>query len=257
MIALAATVVAFGLQSTLDWTWFFAGVAVPVLLCAGWLAGRGPLQEGAAAQVPASAGASSADSSGGVADPSGAVAGASGASGSSAGASGAVAGASGASATPRASVLDRLAARPLAAAGLVALVVCTLAVCWLQWRPLHSAQQLSASETDRTTAQAFPAARAAASSDPLSTFPPSWLSQLYLRLGNAAQARAELVHARNLQPQNPSPWLVLAQFDQNHGRTQDAIAGYRHVLELDHSRDFDATDAVDGLTTLGQPARSP
>ena len=43
MVALAAIVVGFGVQSTLDWTWFFSGATVPVLLCAGWLAGRGPL----------------------------------------------------------------------------------------------------------------------------------------------------------------------------------------------------------------------
>ncbi len=43
LIALALVVLAFGIQSAIDWTWFFPGVAVPVLLCAGWLSGRGPL----------------------------------------------------------------------------------------------------------------------------------------------------------------------------------------------------------------------
>lgn len=43
MVALAVVVVGFGIQSALDWTWYFPGVSVPVLLCAGWLAGRGPL----------------------------------------------------------------------------------------------------------------------------------------------------------------------------------------------------------------------
>ena len=45
LLTLAAAVVGFGVQSTLDWTWFFTGVAVPALLAAGWLAGRGPLDE--------------------------------------------------------------------------------------------------------------------------------------------------------------------------------------------------------------------
>ncbi len=36
-------VLAFGIQSAVDWTWFFSGIAIPALLCAGWLAGRGPL----------------------------------------------------------------------------------------------------------------------------------------------------------------------------------------------------------------------
>jgi hypothetical protein len=39
--SLAAVVLAFGIQSTLDWTWYFTGIGVPVLLAAGWLAGRG------------------------------------------------------------------------------------------------------------------------------------------------------------------------------------------------------------------------
>lgn len=38
---LAAVVLAFGIQSALDWTWYFTGLGVPVLLAAGWLAGRG------------------------------------------------------------------------------------------------------------------------------------------------------------------------------------------------------------------------
>ncbi|HWE09402.1 MAG TPA: hypothetical protein VG325_08605, partial [Solirubrobacteraceae bacterium] len=45
LVALAAVVVAFGVQSALDWTWYFPGVAIAALLAAGWLAGRGPLLE--------------------------------------------------------------------------------------------------------------------------------------------------------------------------------------------------------------------
>jgi hypothetical protein len=43
LVTMAVLVVAFGVQSTLDWTWYFPGVAISALLCAGWLAGRGPL----------------------------------------------------------------------------------------------------------------------------------------------------------------------------------------------------------------------
>jgi O-Antigen ligase len=43
MWTLLATVVAFGVSSAIDWTWFYPGVALPALICAGWLAGRGPL----------------------------------------------------------------------------------------------------------------------------------------------------------------------------------------------------------------------
>jgi hypothetical protein len=44
LVALAAVVVMFGIQSMLDFTFYFAGVTIPALLCAGWLAGRGPLR---------------------------------------------------------------------------------------------------------------------------------------------------------------------------------------------------------------------
>ena len=278
MIALAAIVVAFGLQSTLDWTWFFAGIAVPVLLCAGWLAGRGPLRASPAAtrrrlRSPASPGDAPASGSPGAppparprrAVPRAPVAPPRVVRGRPApgrawprrgGRERARRPAPGASGPGRPSLLDRLAARPLAAAGLVALVVCTLAICWLQWRPLHSSQQLSASESDHTTAQAFPSARAAASSDPLSIFPPTWLAQLYARLGDLAQARAQLIHARTLQPKNPASSLALAQFDQAHGRIQDAISEYRRVLELDHSQDITAKYAVAGLAASKRAAAS-
>ncbi len=43
LLTLFAVVVCFGLQSAIDWTWYVPAVAVPALLGAGWLAGRGPL----------------------------------------------------------------------------------------------------------------------------------------------------------------------------------------------------------------------
>ena len=43
LLTLAAIVLIFGLHSTIDWTWFVPGTAVTALVCAGWLAGRGPL----------------------------------------------------------------------------------------------------------------------------------------------------------------------------------------------------------------------
>jgi hypothetical protein len=45
LLALLAAVVIFGVHSLIDWTWFIPGVAVPAMLCAGWLAGRGTLAE--------------------------------------------------------------------------------------------------------------------------------------------------------------------------------------------------------------------
>ncbi len=43
MITMLAIVLTYGVSSAIDWTWFIPGVTVPALVCAGWLAGRGPL----------------------------------------------------------------------------------------------------------------------------------------------------------------------------------------------------------------------
>jgi Tfp pilus assembly protein PilF len=45
LLTMLAIVIAFGVHSAIDWTWFFPGVTIPALACAGWLAGRGPLSE--------------------------------------------------------------------------------------------------------------------------------------------------------------------------------------------------------------------
>jgi hypothetical protein len=45
LMTLATTAIAFGVHSAVDWTWFVPGTAVTGLLCAGWIAGRGPLDE--------------------------------------------------------------------------------------------------------------------------------------------------------------------------------------------------------------------
>jgi len=43
LLTMLCVVVAFGAHSLVDWTWYIPGDACVALLCAGWLAGRGPL----------------------------------------------------------------------------------------------------------------------------------------------------------------------------------------------------------------------
>jgi tetratricopeptide (TPR) repeat protein len=45
MATLATIVLIFGIHSFVDWTWFVPGTAVVALLAAGWVAGRGPLDQ--------------------------------------------------------------------------------------------------------------------------------------------------------------------------------------------------------------------
>jgi O-antigen ligase len=52
LLTLCAVVVVFGVHSFVDWTWFVPGTVLPALLCAGWVAGRGPVLEGGGPGVP-------------------------------------------------------------------------------------------------------------------------------------------------------------------------------------------------------------
>jgi len=45
LTTLAAIAIAFGVHSTVDWTWFVPGVAVCGLMCAAWVAARGPVAD--------------------------------------------------------------------------------------------------------------------------------------------------------------------------------------------------------------------
>ena len=50
---MALVAVAFGVHSSLDWTWFVPAVAITGLFCAGWVAGRGAIGGGdSSARVP-------------------------------------------------------------------------------------------------------------------------------------------------------------------------------------------------------------
>ena len=51
LMTLATTAIAFGVHSAVDWTWFVPANAVAGLLCAAWVAGRGPLDEPPAERV--------------------------------------------------------------------------------------------------------------------------------------------------------------------------------------------------------------
>jgi O-antigen ligase len=45
LLSMLSLVVVFGAHSLADWTWYVPGDACIALLCAGWLAGRGPLEQ--------------------------------------------------------------------------------------------------------------------------------------------------------------------------------------------------------------------
>jgi hypothetical protein len=191
LIALAVVVVVFGTQSCLDFTFYFPGLAIPALLCAGWLAGRGPL--GAAV---------------------------------------------GRRAGGRVSVLER----PGTGAVITGLAAVALIGAWLMWQPLRSVQAMADAENHPD--RAFASARAAASRDPLSVEPLYLLSELYQSANDARDARAQLVKATQVQPDNPRPWVLLGLLDFHGGRLRDAIAAMKRVLVLEHPSDAISLNAL-------------
>lgn len=52
LLTMLCVVVTFGAHSLEDWTWFVPGTACIALLCAGWLAGRGPIERPIATEAP-------------------------------------------------------------------------------------------------------------------------------------------------------------------------------------------------------------
>jgi hypothetical protein len=183
LTALLVVVLVFGLQSAIDWTWFFPGVAVPTLLCAGWLAGRGPL-----------------------ASPVG-------------------------RARRRASIL----ARPAVGASVAALAALSLLGAWLIWQPLRSADAVTSAETaasEKHLDAAFTDARDAAGADPLALQPLLVLSSLYQAVGDERAARAQLLSAVSLQPQNYDSWLQLGSFDLQNHQPRLALPSLERALTL-------------------------
>jgi Flp pilus assembly protein TadD len=120
--------------------------------------------------------------------------------------------------------------RPGAGALVTALLAVALIGAWVMWQPLRSVQAMADAENHPATA--FASARTAASRNPLSIEPLSQLSVLYQEANEPRAARAELVQATQLQPQNPQPWLWLGQLDLANGHPSDALVAMQQVFAL-------------------------
>jgi hypothetical protein len=205
MLTMLSIVVVFGVHSLVDWTWYVPGDACVALLCAGWLAGRGPLMARAqgrpAAHAPAPAGAFDPR----VGD------------------------------SPYTSVRARSADSParvrirwlgpmrtdlrsLAVAGTA--VIAALLAAWAQWQPQRSmdASQRALALLSGDPRAAQDSAHAAVNRDPLSAQALFTLSAVEQAAGQRALARATLQRAVRLQPSNPQTWLTLGEYDLSDGR---------------------------------------
>jgi O-antigen ligase/Tfp pilus assembly protein PilF len=178
MLTLLCMVVLFGIHSTIDWTWYVPGTALAALLCAGWLAGRGPLLDPAVAPGPARSNGAAALTRPGL----------------------------------RAAVGRPGAARISVAA---AIVLAAILIAWTQWQPQRSeeARESALALVARDPAAATAAAETAVSRDPLSVEALFALASVQETAGRRTEARATLERAVRLQPSNPRTWLALGRFD--------------------------------------------
>jgi hypothetical protein len=203
LLSMLCVVIVFGVHSLVDWTWYVPGNACVALLCAGWLAGRGPL--GAARPVPAAP----------LAPPvwreREGVGRRRGQWGTWARGVGPVRGG-------------------LAAAAIVA----ALLAAWSQWQPQRSedARQEALELLASNPAGATAAAARAVSRDPLSAEALFTLADVERVGGHAAQARATLEKAVRLQPSNPKTWLELGRFELAAGRPAAALPALRATIYL-------------------------
>jgi O-antigen ligase/polysaccharide polymerase Wzy-like membrane protein/tetratricopeptide repeat protein len=220
LLTLLTTVIVFGVHSFVDWTWFVPGNACVALLCAGWLAGRGPggasgpdVAPPAQSAIPATADAPPVPFS--PPPPT-------------------------ATSRRRIGLPNPRRIPPVApgrAAAAAAVLVVALLAAWAELQPERSVNAATSAlvaldQHNLTAARA--AAEAAVSRDPLSVDARFDLAVIQSDSGRLDEARATLERAVRLQPSNPETWLQLAIFELN--TTNDArtaIIDLRPALYLD------------------------
>jgi tetratricopeptide (TPR) repeat protein len=191
MLAMLCVVVTFGVHSFADWTWFVPGNACVALLCAGWLAGRGPLGVRTSAGVLGTSRPAAPSPNGAGHD----------------------------LAEQARRINERVRARLREPAGRVraAIALATLLAAflaaWAQWQPARSVEAAQAALATDNHAQAIALAETAVSRDSLSVEARETLAAVQERDGRRAAARATLAEAVRLQPNNPQTWFALGRFD--------------------------------------------
>ncbi len=208
MLSMLCLVVVFGIHSIADWTWYIPGNACVALLCAGWLAGRGPLHAGAMAAAPAGSTAAGSAAVGSLDAPG-------------PGGPGTARAASEPSGEQRRTtdkLKERLAPQtlgPLRIAVATAVLVGALLAAWAEWQPQHSsdASQQALTQLASDPHAALSSAQAGVSRDPLSAQALFTLSAVQQATHEPSRARATLQRAVRLQPSNPQTWTALGQYD--------------------------------------------
>jgi hypothetical protein len=217
LITMLAIVVTYGVSSLIDWTWFIPGVTAPALVCAGWLAGRGPLIEPAVVDPRAPRQTEPPQ-------------------------------------RPTEPPPRRTEPLPLGRAAVaLGVLAATVIAAWFVWQPLHSSDQVT-SAIDAMTRGDAPAAladaRGAADSDPVSVDPLWELSAIYAAIGNQRASRAELVKATEVQPDNAQTWQQLGSYDLQAHHPELATPELQRALRLDRTSQITAQNLAQARAEL-------
>jgi cytochrome c-type biogenesis protein CcmH/NrfG len=204
MLTMLCVVVAFGIHSFADWTWYVPGNACVALLCAGWLAGRGALPAGDLRAPAGSEQAAGVLRS--VEDP----------------------------APVRSRPRSARELGPVRVGVAIAVVVAALLAAWTEWQPQRSvdASEQALILLKRNPVAARAAAQAAVDRDPLSAQALFTLSAIEHATGESALARTALQKAVQMQPSNPQAWLELGQYDIS-TNPRAAVSELRAAVYLD------------------------
>jgi tetratricopeptide (TPR) repeat protein len=226
MVALAIVALMFGVHSAIDWTWFVPANAAAALLCAGWVAGRGPLGARLAG-----------------------------------GRSETVARAT-APAWPPPSRWARLRATERGPA-LAALLVVALALiaAWAAYQPVRAAHagEIAYDRLDEGQPEAaVDVARLAVSRDPLSVDPLFELAAIEQARGDVAQSRIALEKAVHLQPANAETWRRLGRLRLSTLHDpKGALEAFQAAYYLDPVSSQSVSDVLEASRAVATPMPTP
>ncbi len=209
MLSMLCLVVVFGVHSLVDWTWYVPGDAFVALLCAGWLAGRGPLDAERSVSAPTHEWTAATAAATAGFDPA--------TGGTSASAVPAGAPAAGESPVGSGTHGPRSLREigPMRVGVATAVVIAALLAAWTQWQPQRSvdASQEALALLRANPHGALAKAQTSVARDPLSAQALIVLAAVQQTAGEPALAKATLQRAVRLQPSNPQTWLALARHD--------------------------------------------
>jgi tetratricopeptide (TPR) repeat protein len=193
LAALAVVAIVFGVHSALDWTWFVPAVTMTALFCAGWVAGRGPLEAGARSSPYPPLQAVNAS-------------------------------------LPRRPLLYR---RLVPALGIVAMAVVAALAVAQPWRAEQKGEEALRLASERDLSEARGAALRAKDLNPLSVEPYFELAAVEDAAGRGEQALTALQQAVRVEPASPEAWRRLGEHYVIYSQPESALPVLRASLYLD------------------------